>query len=297
MNKIEITESEKKDILEKFIECFKEENNKDGKKFENFLGKFLPQFDFDEVCVTQYSRDGGIDLTAIRKGFDIKGADNQNYYIQAKCYAIKNTVSPREINELRGSVKKDKQGNVLTGCINVFITTSTFSKEAIRIAEEDIHRPVILIDGYDLIDMCIQKGIGFDFKPVFDPNEIKLIINKGDDKKIDEKSTIILNDDISLGTQVEKTISRNDVRARILPLPQAVKNTLVDGQEKLLLRINGKQYNLNIDKGFRYLAGVTDLYRNLGMIKYDGVLESKVGKWYVWNNGVELSIEEDKGVI
>lgn len=44
----------------------------------------------DEVEVTQRSRDGGIDLTAIRKGVgDFSEIDITHYYIQAKRHALK----------------------------------------------------------------------------------------------------------------------------------------------------------------------------------------------------------------
>jgi len=279
MNRIELTQDEKKHILEKFIECFKT-----GQEFEKFLGVLLQKLEFEEVVVTQPVKDWGIDLTAMRKGFDISGSDTNNYYFQAKRNKLNHKVDRDEISKLRGTVKKDKNGNILSNqIICIFITTSTFTKPAEIEAKEDVNRPIILIDGYTLIDLCIQHGIGFDFKPVFDAEDVKNIVLPKQANNVD--------DAISKAYDVEKVVTANDIRARILRLPLLVKNIIPNNQETLALLINGKNYSLTIDKTKCYLAGVTDLYRILGMIRDDGTLHSKTSKWAIDNDRISVVIE------
>ncbi len=56
--------------------------------------------------MTKKSGDGGIDLTAIRKGIgDLSNAVDEPVYIQAKRYAPTSTVSPEKIRALRGSFR------------------------------------------------------------------------------------------------------------------------------------------------------------------------------------------------
>mgnify|MGYP003307688803 CR=1 FL=1 len=46
------------------------------------------------------------------------------------------------------------------------ITTSDFTKGAIEEAISNPNNPTILINGEKLLDMCIENGIGFTYKPV-----------------------------------------------------------------------------------------------------------------------------------
>ena len=78
-----INDSELKQILQKFYEYFNRENSSEtGKAFEEFLREYLVKIGLDEVVVTQRTRDGGIDLTAIRRGVgDFSDSDVTKYYI------------------------------------------------------------------------------------------------------------------------------------------------------------------------------------------------------------------------
>ena len=58
LSKQEITE-----LQQKFYEYFET-----GYAFEEFLKEYLLKMGLDEVEITQRSRDGGIDLKAVRKG-------------------------------------------------------------------------------------------------------------------------------------------------------------------------------------------------------------------------------------
>ena len=131
------------------------------------------------MVTTKYVGDNGIDLTCSKSGIDPQGLDTMNYYVQAKRYKSTNKVQAKEIRDLKGSTKRDKQGNVLNNnYINVFITTSSFTKGAIDEAESNPNMPTILIDGKTLLNMCIDNGIAFSYRPVFDEDLLKEILKQ-----------------------------------------------------------------------------------------------------------------------
>lgn len=90
----------------------------------------------DEVQITQRSRDGGIDLTAIRKGVgDFSEIDITRYYIQAKRYSMDSKIGSRTIRELKGTIPFGHKG--------MLITTSDFTKDAVTESANDPSKPVV----------------------------------------------------------------------------------------------------------------------------------------------------------
>ena len=113
---IELSENECKENIQKFYSYFET-----GYKFEDFLKTYLERIGLEEIVVTRRSGDGGIDLTAVRKGLGgLSNAIDQPYFIQAKRYVPECCVPPKFIRELRGSFSSG------TG---VFITTGKFSNQ------------------------------------------------------------------------------------------------------------------------------------------------------------------------
>ena len=166
---LELSATEEKNYIDKLYQSFTT-----GRDFELFLNYFLKEIGFQEVVTTKYVGDNGIDLTCSKSGIDPQGLDTMNYYVQAKRYKSTNKVQAKEIRDLKGSTKRDKQGNVLNNnYINVFITTSSFTKGAIDEAESNPNMPTILIDGKTLLNMCIDNGIAFSYRPVFDEDLLK----------------------------------------------------------------------------------------------------------------------------
>ena len=97
-----------------------------------FLNYFLKRIGFQEVVTTKYVKDNGIDLTCTKPGIDPQGLDTMNYYVQAKRYQSKHNVQANEIRDFKEATKRDKQGDVLNNnYINLFVTTSSFTKGAI----------------------------------------------------------------------------------------------------------------------------------------------------------------------
>lgn len=104
------------------------------------------------------SGDGGIDgiIKEDKLGFNL-------IYIQAKRYSADKTVGRPELQGFVGALAEKKRSKGL------FITTSQFSKEAIRYAE---NQQVILIDGVTLTKLMIEYNLGVSVESTY---EIKRI--------------------------------------------------------------------------------------------------------------------------
>lgn len=281
MNYLDLPKELKKEYIQALYDCFVSPRD-----FELFLNHFLQKIGFEEVVTTQYVGDKGIDLTCIKKGIDVGGIDTINYYIQAKRYKLSNKVQAKEIRDLKGSTKRDKNGNVLNcNFINVLITTSDFTKGAIEEAISNPNNPTILINGEKLLDMCIENGIGFTYKPVLVKEAIKSLF--ADTSTCDTTPIITIENDYI----VSREITANDIRARILIIPQLIKNTIGSNDETISVVFNGTSYQLNIDKTRRYLGGVTDIYKQSGLINEDNIFISKQAKWKLVDNVIHITIE------
>lgn len=273
---LELSANEEKNYIDKLYQSFTT-----GRDFELFLNYFLKEIGFQEVVTTKYVGDNGIDLTCSKTGIDSQGLDTMNYYVQAKRYKSTNKVPAKEIRDLKGSTKRDKQGNVLNNnYINVFITTSSFTKGAKDEAESNPNMPTILIDGKTLLNMCIDKGIAFSYRPVFDEDLLKEIL-----KQYSQPSASI--DDYL----VERNITANDIRARIMIIPQIIKNSINDTDSTIKIEINGQNQTFNLDKSHRYIGGITRIYKDCGLINEDNSFIQKKSKWKIEDDRFIVVIE------
>ena len=109
------------------------------------MGYGKPELNQDSV--TPHSGDGGID--GIIKG-DPLGFNA--IYLQAKKFADDNKVGPRLIREFVGAMSGKHNG--------AFITTSRFTPSAIKEAERNIDKHIVLIDGPTLLKYMIEYGLG-----------------------------------------------------------------------------------------------------------------------------------------
>jgi hypothetical protein len=108
----------------------------DPNDFEFVIRDVLERTNFENVTVTRYSQDGGIDLNAYPSGqlWPIGGMLVQ---LQAKRWL--HTVGRKEVAELRGSLDPFARG--------VVVTTSHFSRAAISEATSSGKNPIVLVDG------------------------------------------------------------------------------------------------------------------------------------------------------
>ena len=141
--------------------------------------------------------------------------------------------------------------------------------------------PVITIDGVQLIQYCIEKGIGFNYKPVFSKYEIIALTQTNQTINVNISEYDYL---------VEREITKNDIRAKILVIPQVIKNELPSNKEKYQVVFNGIEKQLNIDKSRRYFGGVTDFYKKFGLLTTDGVFVSKKAKWKINSDKIIVNL-------
>lgn len=258
------------------------ESFENGFRFEDFLKPFLMNvMQFDDVRVTKKTGDGGIDLIAtntILEGVIENGSLNNsvdnilNYKIQAKCWKPNLSIPPKEINQLRGAM--------FTGDRGLFITTCSYSKNAIEIAKNEIQqreRPMFLMDGKMLVKSCMLNAFGFNYIPSIDKEQISRLINRN----AENVPLLSLNDEVNMNI-INKKITNNDVRARIMRLPTEIKEKLDLSFKQVKVRINDLyDYVLSLDATKTYLAGVTDIYRKNGLLLNTGETKEGIAKMFV----------------
>lgn len=118
-------------------------------QFEELSEQFLTCYGFKNMSVTSTSRDGGIDV----KGALKIGIAEMGVAARCKRYAENNNVGRPDVSQFRGDITGEyEQG--------IFITTSSFTKEAQEVSFKPGCVPIVLIDGEQLAETIIEKGIG-----------------------------------------------------------------------------------------------------------------------------------------
>lgn len=257
---IKYSDEELKEYINKFYEYFS-----DGYKFEEFLKIYLEKLGFTEVVVTKRSRDGGIDLTASRTTIGVFG--DEHYFIQAKRNNPTTTVSPEKIRSLRGSINSYGKG--------VFITTARVSDNT---KEDALHfdpsKPIIVIDGKELVSSCIDFEIGFAFRPQFSKSAMDLLMN------VNPQSNSTIDDNC-----VEKLITANDIRARIISMPRYIKDKIPEEMTEINVCINNTPpVVLSINRRRDYLARVATLFKRYNLVDEDNTPFPRKAKWRIDEN-------------
>lgn len=280
-NIIELNENELKESVELLYNSFD-----NGYEFEEFLKYFLEKIGLEEVVVTQRSRDGGIDLTCTKAGINgLSNLDEVKYFIQAKRFKPSSTVSIKDLRELRGVMPLNYKG--------IFITTAKFPSGAKEFAEEDKSRQIILIDGKTLVQQCISLGLGFNLKPVFDAKTLENLTLK--QRVVNEQNTMAETKVNCYDFIVSKKISLNDIRARILRIPSEIEKEIPKDVNQLCIDINSKQYKLNINSDRTYLGGITQLYKNEGLIVENSIYVPKIAVWHYSKDNIFIEIKGENG--
>jgi len=281
MKQEELTIKEIEDILDEFYNSFE-----NGYDFEQFLKIYLGAIGLDEIEVTQKSGDGGIDLKAIKKGIDeLTELDFIKYYIQAKRYKPNSNVSIESVRALRGILPDGFKG--------IFITTGKFSKKAYDFASESQSRPLILINGMQLITNCIEKELGFRVKPVFHKNDLLSLIEKGEMAE-EEATKNNDNEKIDIEQFIKKSITENDIKARILRIPKTITEKIPSDNNTYCVLFNDDEKILNIDKTRTFFSGITELYRKYGLLDDNGNRISKDAFWYFDENNKKIILKTEK---
>lgn len=116
--------------------------------FERLAQRLLRESGFIQVQVTGKSGDGGIDGVGIAR---INGF--LSFHVLFQCKRYQGSVSASQIRDFRGAM----QGRTDKG---LFITTGTFTRDAIKEATRDGAPPIDLIDGEQLVQRLKELGLG-----------------------------------------------------------------------------------------------------------------------------------------
>jgi restriction system protein len=145
-NEVEFEEKWKKDVLEIITKKMT------PGAFERLIQRILREKGFSHVEVTGKSGDGGIDGKGIAK---INGI--LSFHIIFQCKRYKDKVPAGAIRDFRGSMvgRTDK---------GLFITTGTFTREAIREANRDGAPSIDLMDGEKLAEKLKELRLSIDIE-------------------------------------------------------------------------------------------------------------------------------------
>jgi restriction system protein len=110
--------------------------------------RLLRESGFIQVQVTGKSGDGGIDGVGIAR---ISGF--LSFHVLFQCKRYQGSVTAGQIRDFRGAM----QGRTDKG---LFITTGTFTRDAIKEATRDGAPPIDLIDGEQLVQRLKELGLG-----------------------------------------------------------------------------------------------------------------------------------------
>jgi restriction system protein len=117
------------------------------KEFEVHIGQLLSAIGFEDISVTKYSGDGGID---VRGTLVVGDVIRINMAVQVKRW--KNNVQSPEVQKVRGSLGTHDQG--------LIITTSGFSTGAYEESSRANAVPVALMNGEQLVSLLVEHNIG-----------------------------------------------------------------------------------------------------------------------------------------
>ncbi len=138
-----------------------------------FLSQFLEALGFQEIVITQPTRDGGKDAECTYK----VGLVTHEAVVSAKHWNTQ-TVGLNEVQRVRGI-----SSNADTGII---FTSSKFTEPAIAEAQERKfgQRSIVLIDGNQIVETCVREALGVE--PVQLPTLFRFTgIARSDEEELD----------------------------------------------------------------------------------------------------------------
>ena len=116
--------------------------------FERLIKRLLRESGFVQVEVTGRTGDGGIDGKGI-----IRVGGLLSFHVLFQCKKYQGSVSAGAIRDFRGALigRADK---------GLFVTTGTFTRDAVREATRDGATPIDLMDGDQLVDKLKELRLG-----------------------------------------------------------------------------------------------------------------------------------------
>lgn len=122
--------------------------------FERLIRLFIVQLGYgvnkmDNLAARLHSADKGIDGIVWQ---DALGLDR--VYLQAKRYSEDNKVRGPEVRGFSGALDQHRATK------GIFITTSSFTPDALQVPREVVSKTLLLIDGLRLAQLMVQYGVG-----------------------------------------------------------------------------------------------------------------------------------------
>jgi|SRR5919205_305833 restriction system protein len=126
----------------------------DPATFERLIRLFIVQLGYgvnkmDGLSARLHSADKGIDGIVWQ---DALGLDR--VYLQAKRYSDDNKVTGPEVRGFSGALDQHRASK------GIFITTSSFTPDALLVPREVVSKTLLLIDGLRLAQLMVQYGVG-----------------------------------------------------------------------------------------------------------------------------------------
>lgn len=177
--------------------------------FEKLIGEFLPRLGFDNVKVTSYRGDGGIDVLG-----ELVVGDTIRTKMAIQVKRWKNNVQASTIRELRGSLTQHQQG--------LIITTSDFSKGAVEEANNPQKAQIALMSGERIVGLMVEHNVG-----------------------ITKKELNLISPDERWGVEEEPHIRVKDIDKKTIDIFGITKGKRYDAKLINLKRVklNGKVFN------------------------------------------------------
>ena len=223
--------------------------------FEHLIGELLVALGFDDVVVTRYVADKGID---IRATLVVGGITDVKTAIQVKRNTTSN-VSRRTVQQLRGGLEPHERG--------LLVTLSGFTKQARDEASEVTRSPISLIDGDELLDLLMENQVGITRKqiPVFELDEGFFT------ESVDDESPELEEGD-SASRQQPLSPPTSERALRLWPLPGG-KTAWKDTLDRMLPHVEATAPSMN--EAISWLISQFDSVNSLGVARgYWSVLKS-----------------------
>lgn len=137
-------------------------------EFEGFCRNLISAYGFTNAVITPPTRDGGID------GFGYLTIGFTDLKVAFECKRWnKNKIDYRVIRSFRGSISE-------SCTYGIFFTTSRYTETAKKEAEREGYKPIVLLDGEDIVDFMIEKrfGVGMEKELPVLVNQIDLILSE-----------------------------------------------------------------------------------------------------------------------
>ena len=121
----------------------------DPQEFEELIARLLAEIGFEDIEVTQRSKDGGID---VRGTLVVGDVIRTRMAVQVKRWQPKNRVQSQTVQQVRGSLGTHEQG--------LIITTGDFTAGARTEAARPNAVPVALMNGEQLVILLAKHEVG-----------------------------------------------------------------------------------------------------------------------------------------